>query len=84
MVAVSNGTARGVNIFDVSTGERLLTLPDETGSVWWLAWSPDSNRLAVSRAEGDISVWNVPEARAILREARIIDDTSQKADTSAK
>jgi WD40 repeat protein len=69
LIAVVNGTGRGVNVFDLASGRRLLTLPDENGSVWWLAWSPDSRRLAVSRSEGDISVWDVGKGQAVLDEA---------------
>ena len=32
------------------TGKHIYDLPDEPGTIWWLAWSPDSQRLAISRA----------------------------------
>jgi WD40 repeat protein len=56
----------GVDLDDPATGKLLYTLPDEPGAIWWLAWSPDSQRLAVSRANGDISVWNLREVEAQL------------------
>ena len=56
----------GVDIWDPRTGRRLYSLPDDNGSVWWLAWSADSDKLAVSRSNGDISVWKLPEIERIL------------------
>jgi WD40 repeat protein len=56
----------GVELSDPATGKLLYTLPDEPGSIWWLAWSPDSQRLAVSRANGDIAIWNLKEVEAQL------------------
>ena len=56
----------GVDLRDPATGKLLCTLPDEPGSIWWLAWSPDSQRLAVSRANGDITIWNLNEVEAQL------------------
>jgi WD40 repeat protein len=43
-----------------------VKLTEDAGSVWWLAWSPDGQRLAVSRATGDISIWNLKEIEAQL------------------
>ena len=63
MVA-SSGLA--VDLWDPATGKLLYTLPEEPGSIWWLAWSPDSQRLAVTRANGDIAVWNLKEVEAQL------------------
>ena len=71
LAAAGSSTGRGVIVLDIASGRRLLTLPDEPGSVWWLAWSPDSSRLAVSRSDGDISIWDVPKALAILKEAKL-------------
>jgi len=56
----------GVEIRDVLTGKMLYTLPEETGSIWWLAWNPDSQRLAVTRASGEIAVWNLREVESQL------------------
>jgi len=44
----------------------LYSLPDDNGSVWWLAWSADSGKLAVSRSNGEISVWKLPEIERVL------------------
>jgi WD40 repeat protein len=61
-----NGTVLGVDLRDPATGKLLYALPDEPSAIWWLAWSPDSQRLAVSRANGEIAVWNLREIETQL------------------
>ncbi|MBL9176093.1 MAG: protein kinase [Verrucomicrobiales bacterium] len=56
----------GIEILDAMSGKVLYALPEEPGAVWWLAWSPEGRRLAVSRANGDISVWDVAGLEAQL------------------
>jgi WD40 repeat protein len=68
-IAVANHNGLGVNIYDLASGRRLYSLPDELSSVWWLAWHPDNHHLAVSRADGDISLWNLTEVESVLRQA---------------
>jgi WD40 repeat protein len=68
-VAVANHNGLGVNIYDLASGRRLYSLPDEPGSIWWLAWDPDNRRLAVSRSNGDISLWNVAAMEDVLKQA---------------
>jgi len=65
-VAVANYNGRGVNIYDLASGQRLYSLPDDAGSIWWLAWHPDGHHLAVARGNGDISLWNLTEVEALL------------------
>jgi WD40 repeat protein len=65
-LAASSVSGRGVNIWDTGTGKRLVALPEETGSVWCLAWSLDGRRLAVSRSNGHLAVWNLPSIRKQL------------------
>ena len=65
-VAVANYNGRGVNIYDLASGRRLYSLPDDAGSIWWLAWHPDGHHLAVARGNGDISLWNLTEVEALL------------------
>ena len=67
-VAVANYNGRGVNIHDLASGRRLYSLPEDPGSVWWLAWHPDGRQLAVARGDGDISLWNLTEVEAVLVE----------------
>jgi WD40 repeat protein len=68
-VAIANHNGLGVNVYDLSSGRRRCCLPDETGSVWWLAWHPDGRHLAVSRGNGEISLWNLAEVEAVLAKA---------------
>ncbi len=55
-----------MEIWDPAEQRRAYTLPEEQGTVWWLAWTPDSRRLAISRANGDISIWNLEEFDSVL------------------
>ncbi len=50
----------------ISPSRRLYTLPEAPGSIWGLAWSQDSQRLAIPRANGEIAVWNLREVEAQL------------------
>src|SRR5262249_7528688 len=68
-VAVANHNGLGVNIYDLASSQRLYSLPDESGSIWWLAWRPDNRCLAVSRGDGDISLWNLSEVESVLAQA---------------
>ena len=68
-VAVVNYNGLGVNIYDLASGRRLYSLPDEPGSLWWLAWAPDNRHLAVSRSNGDISLWILTAVEALLAQA---------------
>jgi WD40 repeat protein len=71
-VAVANHNGRGVNIHDLASGRRLYSLPDDAGSIWWLAWHPDGRHLAVARGDGDISLWNLIEVEALLAEVGLV------------
>jgi WD40 repeat protein len=55
-----------VDLWNPATGQLLYSLPEEAGAIWWLAWSPDSQQLAVSRANGEIALWNLKEVEAQL------------------
>jgi len=56
----------GVDLRDTATGALVYTLPEQPGTIWWLAWSPDGRQLAVSRANGEIAIWNLNEVEAQL------------------
>jgi WD40 repeat protein len=56
----------GVEIRDVTDGKLIYTLPEEPAAIWWLAWQPDSQRLAISRANGQIAIWNLAEINGQL------------------
>lgn len=67
-LAASNVSGHGVNLWDTETGKLLVTLPDEPGVIWCLAWSAKGTSLAVSRSNGSIAVWDLPEVRRQLGE----------------
>ncbi|MBX3732396.1 MAG: protein kinase [Verrucomicrobiae bacterium] len=60
-LALVTPSGLGVNLWDPESGGFLYSLPEEHGTIWWLAWSPDGQRLAISRSNGDIAVWNLLE-----------------------
>jgi serine/threonine protein kinase/WD40 repeat protein len=65
-LAMVSSSGLGVDLWDLTTGRNLYSLPNQPGSVWWLSWSPDSRRLAVSRANGAIAVWDTVTVEARL------------------
>jgi WD40 repeat protein len=58
-LAISSESERGVDIWDLKTAARLYSLPDEAGTVYWLAWSADSRRVAIARDNGKIAIWDL-------------------------
>jgi serine/threonine protein kinase/WD40 repeat protein len=60
--------SRATVIYDLEGGAEPLTLPEEPGDVWSLAWSPDGKHLAVGRADGGVAVWDLEQVRACLAE----------------
>ncbi len=65
-LAVTSESQRGVDIWEFKTGKRLYSLPDEAGAVYWLAWSPDSRRLAIARDNGNVAIWRIDTVGQIL------------------
>jgi serine/threonine protein kinase/WD40 repeat protein/tetratricopeptide (TPR) repeat protein len=65
-LALSSPSSLGVDIWDPKTGQLLYPLPEASGTVYWLAWSPDSRRLSVARSNGDMTIWNLDEMGRIL------------------
>jgi WD40 repeat protein len=65
-LAISTESERGVDIWDFKTGTRLYSLPDEPGTVYWLAWSQDSRRVAIARDNGRIAIWDLHTVDQIL------------------
>jgi FOG: WD40 repeat len=65
-LAVSSESERGVDIWDFKTGTRLYSLPEEGGTVYWLAWSANSRRVAVARDNGKIALWDLDTVGQIL------------------
>lgn len=65
-LAMVSASGRGVEVWELEKGRLLYALPEQGDTVGWLAWSPDSQRLAVTRANGEIAIWNLPEVERIL------------------
>jgi serine/threonine protein kinase/WD40 repeat protein len=70
-LALATQSMLGVEIWDTKTGKWLYSLPEESGSVYWLAWSPDSQRLAVSRDNGNIAIWNLATVNQIMTQLKL-------------
>ena len=51
---------------EFQTGSQVFSLPQESGPIWSLAWSPDGERLAVGLADGGLAIWNVRRIQAQL------------------
>jgi serine/threonine protein kinase/WD40 repeat protein len=68
-VAMATASRRGVDVWNPVNGQLLYSLPEQDGTTCWFAWSPDSRRLAVSRSDGDVSIWNLAEIDNILAKA---------------
>jgi WD40 repeat protein len=65
-LAISSESERGVDIWDFKTGARLYSLPDEPGTVYWLAWGQDSGHVAIARDNGKIAIWDLHTVDQIL------------------
>ena len=65
-LALSTPSRLGVDLRDRESGRLLYTLPAERTSVVWLDWSPDGQRLAISRSDGAIDIWNLTEIERVL------------------
>jgi YD repeat-containing protein len=65
-LAMASRSGLGVDIWDPKTGRLGYSLPDGDGTVYWLAWNPDGQRLAVSRSNGDIAIWNLKDIQQVL------------------
>ncbi|MCS7468221.1 serine/threonine-protein kinase [Stieleria sp. ICT_E10.1] len=52
-----------VKIWDVNTGDVLLTLPVE-GKISQMEWSPDGNQLATRNEQGKIRIWDARDGYA--------------------
>ena len=55
-----------VSLWSSKPGTQVFSLPQESGTIWSLAWSPDGERLAVGLADGGLAIWNVRRIQAQL------------------
>src|SRR5262249_35034913 len=60
------GGSKAVTVWDVNKGGLVLALPEERGTVWSLAWSPDKNLLAVCAPPGGLVIWDLPRIKTEL------------------
>jgi WD40 repeat protein len=65
-LAMASTSSLGVDLWDPGSGSLRFSLPEENGAVSWLAWSPDSRRLAVARSGGAIAIWNLTKVEENL------------------
>jgi len=65
-LAVTSQSRCGVDIWDFKAGKLLYSFPEELGTVYWLAWSPDSRRLAIARDNGSVAIWKLGTVNQIL------------------
>jgi WD40 repeat protein len=66
LAAVRAGTE--VSLIELDSKRIFGTLPAEGSVIWGLAWSPHGERLALSRADGGIVIWDVAEIKSQLHE----------------
>lgn len=65
-LAMISASGCGVDIWNTSSGELLYALPETDDSVHWLAWPANSERLAITRSNGDTEIGILEEIQAIL------------------
>jgi WD40 repeat protein len=65
-LALSSPSRTAVEIWDAPGRRFLYSLPEQNGTVLWIAWSPDSRRVAAARSNGDISIWSLGEIEGVL------------------
>jgi WD40 repeat protein len=60
------GGDAAVTVWDLNRRELLFALPEERGTIWSMAWSPDKNLLAVGSSHGGLTIWHVPRIKSEL------------------
>jgi WD40 repeat protein/serine/threonine protein kinase len=60
------GGAKAVTIWDMNKHQLLLALPEERGTIWSLAWSPNKDLLAIGSSTGSVVLWNLPRINTEL------------------
>ncbi|MBW7989122.1 MAG: protein kinase [Planctomycetes bacterium] len=70
-LAMGSRSALGVDLWDCENQHLLYSIPEQEGFVYYFAWSQDGRRLAVSRSNGDIDIWNIAEIERVLADLRL-------------
>jgi WD40 repeat protein len=70
-LAMGSRSALGVDLWDCKNEDLLYSMPEQEGTVYYFAWSPDGKRLAVSRSNGDIDIWNIAEIERVLADLKL-------------
>jgi len=70
-MAMASPSMFGVDLWDYENGTLLYSLPEQEGTTYYFAWSPDGRRLAVSWSNGDVHIWNLAEIERVLTELRL-------------
>ena len=65
ILAVGDGTAHSFELYDLTTGERLLDLPSQSGAIFSLAFSPDGKKLVSGSDKGIICIWDVRKGKLL-------------------
>ncbi|MFC1633676.1 WD40 repeat domain-containing protein [Planctomycetota bacterium] len=65
-ISLKSLSVHGVQIWDRKSGSLLYTIPEGKASIFGLSWSPDGQRLAVSRSNSDIEIWNLAVIEEVL------------------
>lgn len=63
---VSGGNDNTIQVWNATTGKRLLTYTGHLGSIWAVAWSPDGRRMASGGNDGTVQVWETSSGHRLL------------------
>ncbi|HEU5198530.1 MAG TPA: WD40 repeat domain-containing serine/threonine-protein kinase, partial [Ktedonobacterales bacterium] len=62
---LAEAAGQGIEVRDISTGVVIETYQKDGNGTDWLAWSPDSTRIASANIDGTANVWAVKDGTTI-------------------